>query len=1280
MILGLNIDPRNPQGDPTADKLHALGVDAVRFTYKDFSTGSRPKRAVARFYRQKVAALAQAQIGVLVVLTAESFPAQPASEAEPSAWDRFIQRFAGRAAKLAEALAPGRPAFQIWNAPDLTEQPDNSNSTLSPAVYGRLLNETCQAIKTVDPEIKVISAGLVSGQPDWLASVAQSVEGRFPADAIALHPYTRRPTPDWPDPNWGTGYVGDLIKAYRAVTNLPIWITEIGIDSLSDQAQAEYLRRFYGTMTADFSDGVERVYWFCYAEGMAYGYGLIDQTGEAKPAHQAYRELATAPLEIFSLAATATVSLERLHSFAQYLEQNIVFGYDNPDWQRQLETELRGNTQQLTKVEIWRIAQQLLAGSNYALAQTEVEALYALRTKKDLLGLLRSIVLTVHQRTGALSGRLGPHVRIAAETDANAETNIAALLQAVAHVQPGNRMLIMDTVKATADEGKLRAPDVFETNVYGQHRNGLVDNHAWNLQRLIRAIRDRGYQNRVMLIIRLDGPDSGANVNVFDPNSLVKYELAIAKLIRYLETVLPTVPFKIALGNEPDLPKERQWSSPDVEPRTYTLDTFAPATGAFMKKMARLRPDVTFICPALSGNLKYEYLAYYRAFFGADRPANLVPGMHGYAADVATLPAGQKNLLEQQAEALRLWGKFRRISGTEIGSGNPLGDIESLSDKGYFEDGVAWLLLSTEHRTPPGQDNNWKFVIDPRANDPTARYLADIVNRTQNRVLRNIREWDGAGLQILRGHGEPRSAYDADYIEHNTPPTMIAGQTNAVQFTLRNSSYRTWPAGGPNPVRLGYHWYTSSGQEVPATLWDDHRTQLPYDVLPGDQVTLNCNLGAPRQPGSYELRWDLVEEMRTWFAWQGVETLNIAVTVKPEVPTPTPPQLTVSASHNNRLDGPDNLRQAIDANPYTRWSSRQPQQPGMWFQIDLSQTQTVSQIRLVQDSSPRDYPRGYVVRVSTDGQAWQTVAEVPQNQQPLDVIFSPRPVRLIRIEQTGSDSIYWWSIHAVEISSEIKISAQSSHNNVLTGADNVAQAVDGQPDTRWSSRALQQPGMWFELDLKQLRNIKGLKLDTAGSPNDYPRGYIVRLSPDGQQWREVARQDNSDRALDLNFAAQPARYIRVEQTASADRWWWSIHEVAVRYDDSRLVITATASHNNVLSGVDNLTQALDDQPDTRWSSRALQQPGMWFELDLNSIQTVKGLQLDTAASWQDYPRGYIVSISLDRQQWTEVARKNNNDRALDVNFEPRTARYIRVAQTGQSDQWWWSIHRVEVRT
>ena len=702
-------------------------------------------------------------------------------------------------------------------------------------------------------------------------------------------------------------------------------------------------------------------------------------------------------------AGVAAVSLDRLHHFAQYLEQSIVFGLRQPATQQQMASELRGNFQRLSKVEIWRITQQMLAGSTFEVGQAEVEALYLLQSQKDLYATLRAIVLATHQRTGALTGRLGVHTRISAETDANAATNTEAVMQILALVQPGQRLIVMDTVQADGDENKLRGPDVFETNVYGQHRNGLIDNHAWNLQRLVRAIRDRGYQDRTLLIIRLDAADGGANFNPFRSSSLVRYNLAINKLIRYLETTLPDTPFKLVLGNEPDLPYERQWSDPHADPRAFTLNQFAPAAGAFMKQVAAQRPDVTFICPALSANLKHDQLSYFSALFGQERPENLAPALHGYAADVATLPGAQRNLVEQQAEILRTLGGFKHVSGTEIGSGNPFGDGESLSDKGRFDDVVMWVLLSTEHRTPPGQDNNWSFRINPVRVEPLTRNLADIINRSKNRVLRNIRERGGVGLQILRGHELDRPAYGVEYVQHNTPATMVIGQTNAVQMTIRNNSYRTWPATGPQPVRVGYHWYTADGREVAASRWDDHRTNLPYNLPPGDSVTLNCNLGAPRVAGAYELRWDMVEETVTWFAWQNVPTLDVPVkAISPDTGTPPPAEspagLSVSASHNNLTQGEDNLLQAIDPNPYTRWSSRAPQQPGMWFQIDLGEVRPVSQLRLNNDPSPGDYPRGYRVRVSSDGQSWSSVAEKPLNDGPLAITFSRRPLRFIRIE------------------------------------------------------------------------------------------------------------------------------------------------------------------------------------------------------------------------------------------------------------------------------------------
>jgi hypothetical protein len=158
---------------------------------------------------------------------------------------------------------------------------------LPPATYGQLLQRTYQAIKAGDAGLNVITAGLVSGRADWLAEVMQSLGGDLPADALAVHAYDQRPSPDWPASDWGVGTIGDRIAAYRQITDLPLWVTEIGLDTLDDEFQAAYLRRFYSSLTDPSSGSVQHAFWFCYADGMAYPFGLVTHTGQPKAAYHA---------------------------------------------------------------------------------------------------------------------------------------------------------------------------------------------------------------------------------------------------------------------------------------------------------------------------------------------------------------------------------------------------------------------------------------------------------------------------------------------------------------------------------------------------------------------------------------------------------------------------------------------------------------------------------------------------------------------------------------------------------------------------------------------------------------------------------------------------------------------------------------------------------------------------------------------------------------------------------------------------------------------------------
>ena len=109
-----------------------------------------------------------------------------------------------------------------------------------------------------------------------------------------------------------------------------------------------------------------------------------------------------------------------------------------------------------------------------------------------------------------------------------------------------------------------------------------------------------------------------------------------------------------------------------------------------------------------------------------------------------------------------------------------------------------------------------------------------------------------------------------------------------------------------------------------------------------------------------------------------------------------------------------------------------------------------------------------------------------------------------------------------------------------------AAAVDGDAASRYTTGASQAPGMWFQIELPQETVLAGLALDSAKSPSDYPRGYEVALSTDGQTWgKPVAAGKGSGGLTEIAFAPAKAKFIKITQTGSVNGLFWSIHELQV---------------------------------------------------------------------------------------------------------------------------------------
>ena len=139
----------------------------------------------------------------------------------------------------------------------------------------------------------------------------------------------------------------------------------------------------------------------------------------------------------------------------------------------------------------------------------------------------------------------------------------------------------------------------------------------------------------------------------------------------------------------------------------------------------------------------------------------------------------------------------------------------------------------------------------------------------------------------------------------------------------------------------------------------------------------------------------------------------------------------LTASHNPAI-----ASQALGINP---WTSGHAQTPGMWFEIELPQPATLTEIQftstaLAVDTTPivpgaptrtaipggrgvqgaaappppLGFPRDYQVQVSSDGTSWgQAVARGKGTGTLTDIVFAPVRAKFVRITQSGTADAPW---------------------------------------------------------------------------------------------------------------------------------------------------------------------------------------------------------------------------------------------------------------------------------
>ncbi|MEV0187986.1 discoidin domain-containing protein [Kitasatospora purpeofusca] len=122
--------------------------------------------------------------------------------------------------------------------------------------------------------------------------------------------------------------------------------------------------------------------------------------------------------------------------------------------------------------------------------------------------------------------------------------------------------------------------------------------------------------------------------------------------------------------------------------------------------------------------------------------------------------------------------------------------------------------------------------------------------------------------------------------------------------------------------------------------------------------------------------------------------------------------------------------------------------------------------------------------------------------------------------------------------------ASSTENAGLSAAN----AVDGDAGTRWSS-AFADP-QWLQVDLGSVRQLCRVELAWEAA---YGRAYQIQASDDGVTWRTLWSTANGTGGTETIAVSGSGRYVRLNGTARATAWGYSLWELRVAASDGPTV-------------------------------------------------------------------------------------------------------------------------------
>ena len=175
-------------------------------------------------------------------------------------------------------------------------------------------------------------------------------------------------------------------------------------------------------------------------------------------------------------------------------------------------------------------------------------------------------------------------------------------------------------------------------------------------------------------------------------------------------------------------------------------------------------------------------------------------------------------------------------------------------------------------------------------------------------------------------------------------------------------------------------------------------------------------------------------------------------------------------------------------------------------------------------------------------------------QEPVTVTYDPDLLPVQNGIETGDDLLTYSLPVGASIQTpgaELDRSAWTVKASSNAAGNDTANAIDGDPGTRWRSANKVKSGDWFQVDFGSPTSFDKIVMDnTAKNAFDSLAKYQVYVSDDGVNWGSAVADGSGDlQKVSITMAPQTARYVRIVASAASFFFRWSIGDLKV-YGDS----------------------------------------------------------------------------------------------------------------------------------